>query len=352
MNNRKGYYALIALVVFGVAAVGQSRRLATRRRERLPEASVAYSASVPPALTFVMAGLGGFRGLVSEVLWFRISRLQEEGRFLELVQLADWITLLDPRAVEGWAYNAWNLAYNISVMMPRPEDRLRWVENGVSLLRDEGLRFNPRDARLYRELAWMYQNKIGDTLDTMHLTYKFHLLEAMLPFVNPDGTLRADADPAGLAARRLDAGLMREVERRFGPVDWRMPETHALYWADQGMACATGTERMMCRRAVYQPLMLSVFRGRFAGSLEERVWRTEPNLSLAVTSADYMLDALAENRSPNQTLVTLRYLAEAVRLLSQAGQDGAARQVHQRLGRAVPQQQAPAYEDVLAGWTP
>ena len=148
---------LILLAGLVVLAAWQSRRLAGVRRERLPEAYTGAASDVPPAITFVMAGLGGFRGVVAEVLWFRASRLQEAGRYLELVQLAEWLTMLDPHASEAWVYNAWNLAYNVSVMMGRPEDRLRWVLNGIALLRDEGLRFNPRDARLYRELAWFYQ---------------------------------------------------------------------------------------------------------------------------------------------------------------------------------------------------
>jgi len=346
---------LVAVVALMALSAVQSRRLAEHRRVRMPEASATYSANVPPALTFVMAGLGGFRGVVSEVLWFRIARLQDEGRYLELVQLADWITRLDPHASEGWVYNAWNLAYNVSVMMVRPEDRLRWVLNGISLLRDEGLRFNPREARLYRELAWLYQNKIGDALDSAHVTYKLHLLEAMSPCVRPDGTLDAGAaaTAARLAELRMDAGRMLGLERRFGPLDWRVPETHALYWADQGVECATGNELMMCRRAVYQPLMLSVFRGRFAGSLAERAWRVEPNLALAVPAAEYMLLALGEHGSPNQTAVTLRYLAAAVRLLSQTGQDEAARQVYRHLVTAVPfPVQAPPFEDVQKGWNP
>lgn len=355
MRNRKSVVALVAVVALGVLSAGQSRRLANRRWQHLPEAGAEYSANVPPALTFVMAGLGGFRGIVSEVLWFRVARLQMEGRYLELVQLADWITRLDPHASEGWAYNAWNLSYNISVMMSRYEDRWRWVQNGISLLRDEGLRFNPRDARLYRELAWLYQNKIGDVLDNAHLLYKFHLLEAMAPCVRPDGTLDVSAAATGarLAELRLDAGRMLEMERRFGPLDWRVPESHALYWAEQGVAYAEGTELMMCRRGVYQPLLLSVFRGRFTGSLEGREWRTGPNLALAIPAADYMLVALDENRTANQTVITLRFLAAATRLLSESGRKDDAQQVYQRLTRAVPPPgQSPAFEDVLKGWEP
>jgi len=356
MRNKKIVYALIALVVLGVLSAVQSRRLAEHRRQRLPEAGITYSANVPPVLTFVIAGLGGFRGIVSEILWFRVARLQEEGRYLELVQLADWITLLDPYASEGWAYNAWNLAYNVSVVMSRYEDRWRWVQNGISLLRDEGLRFNPRDAKLYRELAWIFQHKIGDSLDNAHLLYKAHLLETMAPCVHPDGTLNvaATATAARLAELRLNADRMLDLEKRFGPLDWRMPETHALYWADQGMAYAQGTEQMLCRRAVYLPLVRSVIeRGRFAGSLEKKEWRAKPNLALALPTADLMLLALNENPTINQTVMALRFFAVTTRLLAADGQDDAAQQLYQRLTSIVPPtHQPPTYEDVLNGWEP
>ena len=351
MRNRNTVYAVIALVVFGMLSAWQSRRLAEHRRERLPEASVSYNADMPPALTFAMAGLGGFRGIISEILWFRVSRLQEEGRFLELVQLADWITRLDPHAAEGWAYNAWNLAYNVSVMMNRPEDRLRWVQNGISLLRDDGLRLNPREAKLYRELAWLYQNKVGDVLDNMHLAYKFNLLETMAPLLNPDGTLKdSAANRETLARLRLDADRMLDMERRFGPVDWRMAETHAVYWAEQGVALAEGTELVMSRRAVYQPLMLCLFRGRFTGSLEEKIWAEEPNPALALPTADYMLAALQENKTANQMTITVRFLASAIRLLSQSGQEDVARKLYQRLADILPLHQVPSIDDVMKGW--
>jgi hypothetical protein len=246
----------------------QSIRLYDRRHARLPEAYAGYTTDVPPALNFVLAGLGGFRGIVAELLWFRANRLQEEGRFVELVQLADWITRLDPHASEAWAYNAWNLAYNVSVMFARPEDRLRWVENGVALLKDQGLRFNPREPRLYRELAWLYQNKMGDSLDQAHETYKFALASKMSPWLNSDGTVRAAPESAaGLSALGLDAGRMAELEQRFGPLDWRLPESHAIYWADRGVSVADGPERLLCRRGVYQPLIVRVFRVRFTGSI-------------------------------------------------------------------------------------
>ncbi len=342
------------LAVLSLLAAWQSRRLAERRRERMPEAYAGYTADVPPALTFVIAGLGGFRGIVAEVLWFRASRLQDEGRFVELVQLSDWITMLDPHAAEAWVYNAWNLAYNISVMMGRPEDRLRWVQNGIALLRDEALRLNPREARLYRELAWLYQNKVGDSLDHAHLTYKFALAQTMAPFLRADGTvLMTPENRAGLAALRLDADRMAALEKRFGPLDWRVPESHALYWADRGLEFASGTERLMCRRGVYQPLMLSVFRGKFTGSLEKRQWRTDRNLALALSATDYMCETLKEHPSKNMTLIALRFFSATLQMVESSGMHQAAQSIYGQLLRSLPAgMDKPTFEDVVKGWEP
>ena len=342
------------LAVLFLLAIWQSRSLAERRQANMPEAYIGYTTDVPPILTFVIAGLGGFRGIVTEVLWFRANRLQEQGRYLELVQLADWITMLDPHAAEAWAYNAWNLAYNVSIMMVRPADRLRWVQNGIALLRDEGLRFNPKEARLYRELAWLYQNKVGDSLDQAHLTYKLALAEKLAPFLRPDGTVNVTAENrAALASLRLDIDRMAEIEKRFGPVDWRLAETHAIYWADQGVSVSSEQERLLCRRGVYQPLVVSVFHGRFAGSLEKKQWRTEANLALALKAADYIRETLRENPSPNMTVVAVRFLALVVQRVEKDGLHEQAKTLYGQLTDLLPVSiQKPTFAAVVNGWEP
>lgn len=348
---RKGGVLLLLLALCGLCS-WQSQGLARQRRSQLSGVSATYSAQVPPALNVVMVGLGGFRGLVAEVLWFRVTRLQMEGRYLELVQLATWITLLDPKASEGWAFNAWNLAYNISVMMNRPEDRWRWVQNGIALLRDEALRFNPRDARLYRELAWLYQHKVGEAFDAAHLHYKVHLLEAMTPCVNSNGTVRAsEENRVALASMSLDMGKMVELENEIGPLDWRMAESHALYWAWQGHSCAGGNEKMMCERAVNQALMLSVFRGRFTGSLSGKRWTSGPNLALAIKAAEALMATNAKSPSQHQTTIVVRYLATAIRLSVKAGASSCALALYERLRTVVPlPHQVPTFEEVVNGW--
>ena len=346
--------ATVFLALLFLLVAWQSRSLSAQRRDSLPEAYSGYSADAPPALNFVIAGLGGFRGIVAEVLWFRASRLQDEGRYMELVLLADWITMLDPHAAEAWAYNAWNLAYNVSIMMARHEDRLRWVQSGIKLLRDEGLRYNPREPRLYRELAWLYQNKVGDNLDGAHLTYKFALAETMAPFVRADGTVNVTPENRkALAVLRLDADRMVTLEKRFGPLDWRLAETHAVYWADCGVEFSSGTERLLCRRGVYQPLMKCVFHGKFTGASEKRLWKTEGNPALMITTADYMIDTLNENPSWNMAHVVLRFISVALQTAEQEGKHECARALYDRLLRTLPTTVSkPTLDEVIKGWEP
>jgi hypothetical protein len=141
--------------------------------------------NAPPSLAFATVAMGAFRGLVVDVLWIRADKLKEEGQFFDAKQLAEWITMLQPRFASVWEFHAWNMAYNISVTMPasQPEQRWRWVKNGYELLRDKGIPLNPKSIQLYRELGWIFQQKIGGVTDDAHKYYKLQLAEAMEPLV-------------------------------------------------------------------------------------------------------------------------------------------------------------------------
>ena len=146
--------------------------------------------NAPPSLAFATVAMGAFRGLVVDILWMRAETLKEQGQFFDAKQLAEWITTLQPRFAAVWEFQAWNMAYNISVAIPatEPEQRWRWVKNGYELLRDEGIPLNPKSITLYRELARIFQHKIGDIADDAHRYYKLQLATAMesLLGVSPD----------------------------------------------------------------------------------------------------------------------------------------------------------------------
>jgi len=141
--------------------------------------------NAPPSLAFATVAMGAFRGLVVDILWMRADHLKQEGRFFDAKQLAEWITILQPRFGKVWSFHAWNMAYNISVAIPNTQcdERWRWVRNGYELLRDRGIEINPNDIYLYRELGWIFQHKIGDNLDDCHRYYKMQLLLEMRPLL-------------------------------------------------------------------------------------------------------------------------------------------------------------------------
>jgi hypothetical protein len=198
----------------------------------------------------------------------------------------------------------------------------------------------------------MYQHKIGENLDTAHARYKAYLLESLAPCVNSNGTVCvSEANRAVLGRMRLDMGQMVALEKRYGPLDWRMAETHALYWASLGLSCAKGAEVSLCEHAVNQALMLGVLRGRFAGSVSEKQWRAAPNLALALTAADALIMTSRNSRSQHQKVLSIHYLAKTIRLAVKAGERDTAQQLYERLSSVVPApHQAPTFEEVVKGW--
>ena len=171
-----------------------------------------------------LAAFGGIRSIVAEVVWFRADRLQDEGRYVELAQLASTLSYLEPHTPEVWSYAAWNLAYNISIMMPTYEDRWRWVNAAIVLLRDKGLVINPTESELYRELAWLFELKLGTNLDMASPVYRAKWREIV------EDVVRRNA----WEELRMDRRVMDEVTKTYRLSDVADPMYSAVYWAHIG----------------------------------------------------------------------------------------------------------------------
>ena len=139
---RKWMFVLLSLLLC-VQVARQHRSLSAERALGRPAAREEAFATAAPVLALTTVALGGFRGLIANALWIRAIRLQDEGRYFEMVTLSDWITKLQPDNSVVWAMQAWNMTYNISVQFESYSDRWLWVRSGMELLRDEGLRYNP-----------------------------------------------------------------------------------------------------------------------------------------------------------------------------------------------------------------
>lgn len=318
--------ALLAtlLLIGGIMLVQKELNRTIRDAKLIPE-SYAADGGAPPAVALTTVALGGFRGLVADYLWLRAVRLQDEGKYFELVQLADWIQLLQPKNTAAAQFLAWNMAYNLSVTQRDFSARWRWIHKGLDHL-GKAIEMNPNDPMLYRDLAWIYMHKLGDQMDDAQIYYKYRLAGELYDAFGqrhaPDweALARADAwgkqlsprspagrilaqsgygDPevllkkfiedhgvlpaplasalgektAGEVSAYLRAQWIRklvniepryalEMEKKYGNFDWLLPETFAIYWAERGIAKSGGHNTVECSRVISQGLKTAFFSGR------------------------------------------------------------------------------------------
>ncbi len=160
----------------------------------------------PPEVALGIA-MGAFRGLFVNYLWLRATKLKEEGKFYEAIELSQAITRLQPRFPRVWAFHAWNMSYNISVATNTASERWTWVKAGVDLLRKEAIPRNPNDVLLYKELAWIFNHKIQSFSDDANRFYKRRLAEEWTYVLGPPPALPEDTQ----AARKLMVEWMAPV---------------------------------------------------------------------------------------------------------------------------------------------
>lgn len=226
---------IVAIAVLAAMAVAGQVALALHRPVKSPAVEEG-----------VFAAFGGLRSVFAEIIWFRADRLQEEGRYIELAQLARALALSEPHNPEIWSYAAWNLAYNVSVMMATNEDRWRWIKSALALLRDDGLRFNPASVELHRELAWLFELKIGSDIDSAAALYRERWREIVT-----DVEMRGAWDELG-----MEPMLMNEIEARFGVTDRGDAQYSAIYWAYRGIKSANGRDASVLEDIVRQACMI------------------------------------------------------------------------------------------------
>jgi hypothetical protein len=207
---------------------------------------------------------------------------------------------LQPTFTQVWVVQAWNMAFNISVKFSAPADRWRWVQRGIELLRDQGLRYNPSASLMYRELGWLFQFKIGQNLDDAHRFYKAAWAKEMTalfggPRPNFDELRRPSTPEAEQRARllrdkyKMDPETMAEVDKAYGPLEWRLPESQAIYWASVGLKKCKDKDLLTIRRVIYQSMLISVLRGRILYFERDGTPAMGPNLDrVALANETYL----------------------------------------------------------------
>jgi hypothetical protein len=215
------------------------------------------------------------------------------------------------------------------------------VKRGVELLRDEGLHYNPNETRLYRDLSWLFQHKIGAYLDDAHMLYKLRWAQEMQGVLGGRPDFKELLNPTTPEWKervrklreiyKMDPKIVQQVDEEYGPFDWRLPDAHAVYWAELGRIYGRPEEQETLRRSVYQSLQQMGIRG---GALDSSVTNvTEqnfilwPNLDQIPTiSASYEKMIAEETNNPhglqqNMETAHRNFLKQAIYMLYEDGRD-------------------------------
>ncbi|MCY3021037.1 MAG: hypothetical protein NTW87_18640 [Planctomycetota bacterium] len=146
--------ALLLLVpAGGVQRYVEDRRVAANLTWADPEKN---------ALEVGFLALGGFRGILADILWIRAIRHQDSARYYELKLICDMILRLQPTFTHVHAFQAYNMSYNLAFKATNNEDKWYWIRAGITTL-EKGLERNYRNYSLWFELGYQYFDRLGDT---------------------------------------------------------------------------------------------------------------------------------------------------------------------------------------------
>ncbi len=371
-------YMLVILAVLVTAAglplihLTQTRLEDSIRENRLLGQQFAEDGGAPPGVAISTVFLGGFRNLLANALWLRMTRLQEKGNYFELVQLANWILKVQPRNATAAQYLAWNMAYNLSIIQQDNEGRWRWVSKGIGVLR-HALELSPNDPALYKDLAWIYQNKVGDQFDVAGPYFRYRLADENYRIFagkhTPDWAALAESPATLSALLKQDPALRRKIteepekllkdyvasgalpeklkeklteqeqhkvllslqneairtllginpaealklEKKYGKFDWLLPDSFAAYWANLGVEQAAGKRHLPCERIRSHALKILFTSGRVIypeGKPSIDSMRL-PNFSLADAALKSYADE-TELMQGNTNMGHLTFIAQAV----------------------------------------
>ncbi|MDA0838015.1 MAG: hypothetical protein O3B01_07390 [Planctomycetota bacterium] len=230
----KPVFAAGLVMLLVISALQMPGLTSLRKEHKLSEFDVV--AEMPSEYAVLTTVLGGFRGLLADFLWLRTIQLEKVSKHFELVQLYDWIGMLEPRIPEIWLLNSHNLAYNISISMPDREDRWLWVQRGLELLRNKGLRYNPESYEIHLQIAWIYLHKIGGRADDYHWHFKTHLalrvqdtLGTLTPDINSIAAMNSaqtfeefiKSDQALVTLVEKARSLEIDLQKAYGELHWQ-----------------------------------------------------------------------------------------------------------------------------------
>jgi hypothetical protein len=143
---------------------------------------------------------------------------------------------------------------------------------------------------------------------------------------------------------KMDPVVMKEVDQKYGPLEWRLPEAHAVYWGYYGLEKCTSEplkkdDLITLRRLIFQGLQTAFHRGRIIyPSSSSEMFLYGPNLEIVKHVSDAYLEQAALEPDKNEHILTghRNFLTTAVYFLYSYGRNDAARQWYAYLKEKYP----------------
>jgi hypothetical protein len=169
-------------------------------------------------------------------------------------------------------------------------------------------------------------------LDDAHMLYKIRWAQQMQDVLGGHPDFAALLDPRTPADRervrklredyQMDPAFIQEIDKTYGPLDWRLPDAHAIYWSELGVRNGTQEDKNIIRRQAYAIMQQACRRGGALPSWVTNVTEDNfilwPNLDLVPKVNAAYERTLAES-APDQKFVVLtaqkNFLKNAVVLL-------------------------------------
>lgn len=328
---------------------------------RWPSAAEAPDRLSPRVAVATMA-LGGLSPLLADLLWLRAASQQEAGEYFAMAETTRRIALLQPHSAGLYVFEARNLAFNVAGEFDDPGLRWAWIRRGLQVLVRDGQRAQPREPAIDEAVATILLGRLGDRLDAEAVADRLHWAATWQGVVTADTAGRqrlvARLGPEPWRSWGMDPTLVQEVDGRFGPLDWRTPEAHAIYWTTSAIRKA-GSEarRPIAARMRYQALWAAFQGGRMALVPETGRLELLPDSRL-IAPLEAEMSRLTELLPDAADLAMARssMTQDALLVLFLEGREGDALD---RLRRTAPDRDPQALQQALdeavlaaAGWDP
>ena len=197
---------------------------------------------------------------------------------------------------------------------------------------------------------------MGQNLDDANAFYKQQWASEMAPFFGADGTNFSELiNPATPEARtnalvfrekyKLDPEFAKKVDEEYGPLDWRLPEAHAIYWGALGLKLAKehpdkvkADDLITLRRIIYQSMLQAFHHGRIIDDPLARTSSLEPNLELVSKVNDAYENLMKEDEKNRDHISTAHrnFLKDAVYFLWENNHVAQAAKWYKILGEKYP----------------